>query len=127
VEEFVPKKVTQESISRFGEAIMLVHIMAAQSIRLDSLVLSKKRAEELSAALQNVGRWYGTTTVLSEKSWDWINLVIVAGATYGPVYSEFSAKVHAAKVARAAASAPMTQTVNSAGGFDRPNIEPEVE
>jgi hypothetical protein len=110
-----PKSVSKDDVSRFAEALILMHVFVAGAIKTDKVIISRVKAENLSSALQNVGRWYGATTIISERSWDWINLGIVSMGTYGPMWAEVRAEI----LARKAKPVQPPPGINPAGGFER--------
>lgn len=92
-----PSGPSKEEVSRFAEALILMHAFVASSARLPEMMIGGAEAEALSAAIQNVGRWYGASSVVSEKQWDWINLGICLAGTYGPRVSKIVERTKAAK------------------------------
>ena len=66
--------------------------------------------EKLAGAVQKVLRHYDLPDIASETK-DWIGLIMVAGAIYGPRVAASWAQANTAKAERAAEQAPREMTV----------------
>jgi hypothetical protein len=106
--------------------IYLGHALISQMLAIPEIHagMSSQKAKELGAASANVARHY-SSTILSEKTQDWIKLIMVAGATYVPI----AVAVGARKRAEATAKATPPKGMNVEGGFMRQGsiVESEMD
>lgn len=104
----------KETIDQLCEMLFIGHLMAAKTLKIDEMQLSKQESMELAAASANVARHY-QWTAMSEKTKDWMLLVACGSMVYGPHLAAVKARVQAAKMAKM-----------KPAGFDRPEPPPEV-
>ena len=105
---------TAKDIEGWAGLIYLGHALGASIVNIPELRLDKSEANELSAASMNVMRHYGSS-ILSEKTQDWLKFGMVAAATYGPKMARMRERVREAKAKKPWPPAGM----NTAGGFER--------
>jgi|SRR5271166_830263 len=104
-----------EDVEGWAGLLYLGHALGAGLLKIPELALAKGDAKELAVASMNVMRHY-QSSILSEKTQDWIKLAMVAGAIYVPRMSASAARVRTSKAAKGPPPG-----MNAAGGFDRPS------
>lgn len=99
--------------------IYLGHVLLSQAVHAPEFRLDPKEAKELSAASMNVMRHYGSS-ILSEKTQDWIKFGMVACAVYVPRLGKMNERKRASK--RGPVSGPGPETEPSGPTQNQPPI-----
>lgn len=93
------------ALASLRDVLFALHLALAGNLKSPEFMLTADEAEKLATATQNVLRHYKVAGT-SQKTKDWLCLLMVAYGVYGPRFAALSARKQAEKPKPAPAAAP---------------------